>query len=45
MTPHYRDYTSVLARVWELTDAELKELLASGYEFVTRGSRHPKKRR
>lgn len=45
VTPHYKDYTSVLARVWELSDAELKELLASGYEFVTLGGRHPKKRR
>src|SRR5215212_9516847 len=31
VTPHYKDYTSVLARVWELTDAELKELIAAGY--------------
>jgi TfoX/Sxy family transcriptional regulator of competence genes len=33
-TPHYKDYTSVLARVWLMTDAELRELLESGYEFV-----------
>ncbi len=45
VTPHYKDYTSVLARVWELTDAELKELLASGYEFMTATRRHSKKRR
>jgi hypothetical protein len=35
VTPHYKDYESVLARVWELTDAELKELLASAHEFMT----------
>src|SRR5215217_6778783 len=29
VTPHYQDYTSVLARVWELNDAELRELLES----------------
>ena len=45
VTPHYKDYTSVLARVWELTDAELKELLASGYEFMTVGQGNSKKRR
>jgi hypothetical protein len=45
VTPHYKDYTSVLARVWELTDAELKELLASGYEFMTSARKNPKKRR
>ena len=44
VTPHYKDYTSVLARVWELTDAELKELLVSGYEFMTSTRRKPKKR-
>lgn len=45
VTPHYKDYTSVLARVWELTDAELKELLASGYEFMTSARKNRKKRR
>ena len=39
VTPHYQDHTSVLVRVWELTDAELKELLASGHEFM----RQPRK--
>jgi hypothetical protein len=34
VTPHYRDYTAVLARVEHLTSAELRELLQSGYEFV-----------
>lgn len=45
VTPHYKDYPSILARVWELTDAELKELLASGHEFMTTGAGKPKKRR
>lgn len=45
VTPHYKDYTSVLARVWELRDSELRELLASGYEFVTMGKGRPIKRR
>ena len=45
VTPHYQDYTSVLARVWELSDAELRELLASGHEFMTVGQGKPKKRR
>ena len=43
VTPHYRDYTSVLARVELLSAAALRELLESGYEFVVstakRGSR------
>ena len=38
VTPHYKDYTSVLARVWLMKDRELKELLESGLEFV-QGSR------
>jgi hypothetical protein len=35
VTPHYRDYTSVLARVHLMSDAELRELLESGHEFMT----------
>jgi hypothetical protein len=35
VTPHYKDYTSVLARVSLLDDAALRELLESGYEFAT----------
>src|SRR5947209_1060650 len=35
VTPHYKDYTSVLARVHLMSDAELRELLESGYEFMT----------
>ena len=30
VTPHYQDYDSVLARIDELTDAALRELLESG---------------
>jgi hypothetical protein len=43
VTPHYRDYTSVLARVELMSAAALRALLESGYEFVVstakRGSR------
>ena len=35
VTPHYKDYDSVLARVDLLSDAELRELLESGHEFMT----------
>jgi len=34
VTPHYRDYTAVLARVEHLSGGALRELLESGYEFV-----------
>jgi hypothetical protein len=34
VTPHYKDYTSVLARVDLLSDAGLRELLESGREFM-----------
>ena len=34
LTPHYRDYTAVLARVEHLSAAALRELLESGYDFV-----------
>ncbi len=34
VTPHYRDYTSVLARVDSMSDTALDELLESGYEFM-----------
>lgn len=47
-TPHYRDYPCVLARVQHMSDAALRELLQSGYEFVLaeskRGRRTPKRR-
>jgi hypothetical protein len=35
VTPHYKDYTSVLARADLLSDAELRELLESGHEYMT----------
>jgi hypothetical protein len=35
VTPHYKDYPSVLVRVDLLSDAELRELLESGHEFMT----------
>ena len=35
VTPHYKDYTSVLARPHLMSDAELRELLESGHEFMT----------
>ena len=35
VTPHYKDYTAVLARVEHMSAAELRELLQSAYEVVT----------
>jgi hypothetical protein len=34
VTPHYKDYTSVLARVDVMSDADLRELLESGHDFM-----------
>ena len=34
VTPHYKDYTSVLARVDVISDDDLRGLLESGYEFM-----------
>jgi len=34
VTPHYKDYPSVLARVDKMSDSKLRELLESGYEFM-----------
>jgi len=34
VTPHYKDYDSVLARVGLLSDSELRELLESAHEFM-----------
>ncbi len=46
VTPHYRDYPSVLVRVWLLEDAELRELLRSGHEYmVAQAKGAPRKRR
>jgi hypothetical protein len=44
VTPHYLDYTSVLARVNVLSTAELKELLESGHEFMTTLAKTKRKR-
>jgi hypothetical protein len=46
VTPHYRDYTSVLARVELMSAAALRELLESGYEFVvSTAKRGPRRQR
>jgi hypothetical protein len=34
VTPHYRDYTSVLVRIDLLTDESLRDLLESSAEFI-----------
>jgi hypothetical protein len=34
VTPHYRDYPSVLARPQRMSDAALRRLLESGHEFM-----------
>jgi hypothetical protein len=34
VTPHYKDYPSVLARVGLMSQAQLRELLESGHEFM-----------
>lgn len=39
VTPHYKEYTSVLARVELLSQPALRELLESGYEFVVTDSK------
>ena len=45
VTPHYKDYPSILARVDLLTDAALRELLESGHEFMTKGAGKGKAKR
>ncbi|HEY2855814.1 MAG TPA: MmcQ/YjbR family DNA-binding protein [Gemmatimonadaceae bacterium] len=45
VTPHYKDYTSVLARVEHMSSAELRELLESGYEFVQSSAKRPRRTR
>ena len=44
VTPHYLEYTSVLARVETLSAKDLKELLESGYEFMIADAKAKKKR-
>ena len=48
ITPHYKDYPSILARPELLSDSVLKDLLESGHEYIlTEGTRRrsSKKRR
>ena len=35
VTPHYKDYPSVLARVVLMSQPQLRELLESGHEFMS----------
>jgi hypothetical protein len=35
VTPHYKDYPSVLARVGQMSQIQLRELLESGHEFMS----------
>lgn len=39
VTPHYKDYPSILARVDLMTDKALRELLESGHEFMVKAKR------
>ena len=39
VTPHYKDYDSVLVRVALLSDGELRELLESAHEFMVTTSK------
>ena len=39
VTPHYKDYSSVLARVHLMSTPELRELLESGHEFMVKQKR------
>lgn len=41
-TPHYRDYDAVLANVALMSDAELRALLESGYEFMVKQKKRRK---
>jgi hypothetical protein len=43
-TPHYKDYTSVLARISRLSDAQLRELIESGHEFMITEARRKRPR-
>jgi hypothetical protein len=42
VTPHYRDYPAVLVRPDLMTDAALRELLASGHEFMVAAGKRRK---
>jgi hypothetical protein len=41
VTPHYKDYDSVLVRVGELSDGALRELLESGHEYIVAKAKSP----
>jgi hypothetical protein len=43
VTPHYKEYTSVLARVDVMADAQLRELLESGHEFMVALAKRPRR--
>ena len=45
VTPHYKDYPSVLARVDSMSDPALRELLESGHEFMVAASKKSKPKR
>ena len=45
VTPHYKDYDAVLARVEHMSSAELRELLQSGYDFVLATAKRGRARR
>ena len=45
VTPHYKDYPSVLARIDLMKDAALRELLESGHEFMVAQGKASKRRR
>jgi hypothetical protein len=42
VTPHYKDYPSVLARIDRMSQAALRELLQSGHEFMIAESKRPR---
>ena len=44
VTPHYKDYTSVLARVHLMSDADVRELLESGHEFMLTAAKRRSRR-
>jgi hypothetical protein len=45
VTPHYKDYGAVLARVEHMSSAELRELLQAGYDFVLATAKRGRTRR
>lgn len=45
VTPHYKDYPSVLARVEQMSDAALRELLESGHEYTVVEAKRAARRR